>query len=141
MLVQRCCAVGYPLVPSFSGTAHSFTGATLNRAIDDCLQLTNTPTRDDMTKSYVCLSRVRQAQDLLLAQPFSPALFRQGAIVGAQLLLQTLCGVLPEAQLRDEWARMDSDYSQVQRSFKSLKWTCGECSHTLVTVNFRVSPG
>ena len=78
---------GFLLVPSFSGTAHSYTGATLPKAIVDCLSFCSKPTQEDMTKSYVCISRVRSAVDLLIAQPFSPALFQQGIMAGLHLRL------------------------------------------------------
>ena len=48
---------GFQLVPNFAGTIHSFVGATLQEGILDCLHCTRTPTRDDMLKAYLGISR------------------------------------------------------------------------------------
>ena len=48
---------GFQLVPNFAGTIHSFVGATLQEGILDCLHFTRTPTRDDMLKAYLGISR------------------------------------------------------------------------------------
>ena len=77
--VRRC---GFPIVPDFSGTAHSYTGATLPAAIADCLDWKRKPRREDMLKAYNCVSRVRAADDLLLVQPYNPWLFKQGQLAG-----------------------------------------------------------
>ena len=49
--------LGFQLVPNFAGTIHSFVGATLKEGILDCLHFTRTPTRDDMLKAYIGISR------------------------------------------------------------------------------------
>eukprot|EP00973_Karenia_brevis_P047438 6586387-Karenia_brevis.AAC.1 len=43
-----------------------------------------------MLKGYIIKSRVRDAENLLLAQPYSPHLFRQGTLLGPQLLQDVL---------------------------------------------------
>ena len=48
---------GFQLVPNFAGTIHSFVGATLQEGILDCLHFSRTPTRDDMLKAYLGISR------------------------------------------------------------------------------------
>ena len=49
--------LGFELVPNFAGTIHSFVGATLPAGILDCLHVTRTPSRDDMLKAYLGISR------------------------------------------------------------------------------------
>ena len=36
----------------------------------DCLQWDRQPRRDDKLRIHICVSRVREADDLLLAQPY-----------------------------------------------------------------------
>jgi hypothetical protein len=79
---------GFPLVPNFGGTAHSFTGATLPAAIVDLLRADTTPSRQSVPTSYVAVSRCKDATSILLAQPFAPYLFRLGPQAGPHLLLQ-----------------------------------------------------
>ena len=45
------------------------------------------PTLDNALRAYIIMSRARDINDLLLAQPYSPMLFRQGVQPGPQLLL------------------------------------------------------
>ena len=132
--------LGFPLVPSFSGAAHSYTGATLAKAIVDCLDMAMTPKIEDMTKAYVCISRVRQAHDLLIAQPFTPALFKQGVIIGPHLLLRRFKESLSEASVEDEWQRLESAYKDVTRAFKGLSWQCGECMALKSIVDYEGGP-
>ena len=60
-----------------------------------------------MPKSYVGMSRVRDAATLLLAQPLAPCPFRMGTQPGPTLLLQCLEGKLTKAELEKAWARAE----------------------------------
>ena len=53
-------------------------------------------------RGYIALSRVRKAHDLLFAQPFNPALFRQGPQPFPTLLLSVLKGEVTLNKLDDE---------------------------------------
>ena len=121
--------VGFPLVPSLGGTAHSFTGTTLKSAILDLLHPTRTPRFDDVPNSYVGMSRVRDAATLLLAQPLAPCLFRMGPQPGPTLLLQCLEGKLTKAELEKAWARAEGGSAQkrVVRRLADLCLPCGAC--------------
>ena len=68
---------GFQCVPNFSGTIHSFVGASLDAAMLDCLHFAKTPTREDMLKAYLGISRVRTKEGLLIVQPYHPMLFRR----------------------------------------------------------------
>ena len=81
---------GFPIVPDFGGTAHAYCGSTLPAAIGDCLSWTTKPQRDAMLRAYIIKSRVKEAQDMLIVQPYSPHLFRQCMLPGPQLLLDVL---------------------------------------------------
>jgi hypothetical protein len=58
----------------------------------DCLSFGAKPSRDDVLKGYVGISRAKNAEDLLIAQPFAPMLFRQGPLPGPKLLVEFLRG-------------------------------------------------
>ena len=81
---------GFPIVPNFSTTIHSATGRTLDTAIVDLGNMVSKASFDFAMRGYIALSRVRKAHDLLLAQAFNPALFRQGPQPFPTLLLQVL---------------------------------------------------
>ncbi len=48
------------------------------------------PTREAMLQACIIKSRVRDASQLLVVQPYSPAFFTQGELPGPQLLLEVL---------------------------------------------------
>ena len=81
---------GFPIVPDFGGTAHAYCGTTLSACLGDLLAWHKRHTHDDMLRAYIIKSRVRETQKLLLAQPYSPALFRQGTLPGPSLLMEVL---------------------------------------------------
>ena len=81
---------GFPIVPDFGGTAHAYCGSTLDAAIGDCLSWDERPRREGMLRAYIIKSRVRGAENMLIAQAYSPHLFRQGMLPGPQLLLDVL---------------------------------------------------
>ena len=81
---------GFPIVPDFGGTAHAYCGSTLDAAIGDCLSWDERPRREGMLRAYIIKSRVREAENMLIVQAYSPHLFRQGMLPGPQLLLDVL---------------------------------------------------
>ena len=81
---------GFNLVPDFGGTAHAYCGSTLDACIGDLLSWHQRPRREDALKAYIIKSRVRDADRLLIAQPYCPQLFRQGVHPGPHLLHQVL---------------------------------------------------
>ena len=94
---------GFEMVPDFAGTAHSFTGATLEAASMDLLSLMTHATLAQALAAYCSLSRVRTADTAIITQPFSPALFRQGPQPGPHLLMQFHRERWDAEQLRDAW--------------------------------------
>ena len=81
---------GFQIVPDFGQTAHSMQGASLVSVIVDCLPLDHCPKPTDMLAAYIGLSRVRTKEALLIAEPFSPALFAQGQPPGPEILMKVM---------------------------------------------------
>ena len=71
--------------------------------MEDCLGLTDTPRLEDALKAYVSCSRVRTANDLVIVQPFHPALFMLGEQPGPTLLMSFQRGDLTQNELRAAW--------------------------------------
>ena len=96
---------GFPIVPDFGGTAHSYCGDELKTVIGDLLQWNHLPNLDHALRAYIIRSRVRCLEDLLIVRPYSPMLFRQGEQSGPHLLLQVLQGQLTPEAAKEEWKR------------------------------------
>ena len=94
---------GFPIVPDFGGTAHAYCGSTMEATLGDPLPWTQKPRLEDMLKGYIIKSRIRDASNLLLAQPYSPHLFRQGLLPGPALLLEVLEGKKTSEEARAAW--------------------------------------
>ena len=61
---------------------------------------TKKPTLEDMLRAYIIRSRIKEADKIMLAQPYSPQLFRQGLLPGPQLLLDVLLKKMDYAQVK-----------------------------------------
>ena len=81
---------GFHVVPDFGQTAHSVQGASLATVIVDCLAVDLCCRETEMLAAYIGLSRVRRKEALLIAEPFSPALFCQGQPPGPEILMKVL---------------------------------------------------
>ena len=79
---------GFEVVPDFGGTAHAYCGESLEVATGDLLEWHRRPSHESMLRAYIIKSRVRDVANLLIVQPFSPVLFRQGVLPGPDLLLR-----------------------------------------------------
>ncbi|CAK0907060.1 unnamed protein product [Prorocentrum cordatum] len=109
---------GFPLVPHFAAAAHCVTGAALPQAIIDLLDARMTPRASMVPAGYVAISRARRADDLIIAQPFSPMLFRQGHQTGPWLLHSLTVGEMTTEQAEAGWAKAEKDTAS--RSSKKL---------------------
>ena len=65
----------FPIVPRFSCTAHKAQGMTLSKAIVDLVPIP-TSTSNDISFSYVPLSRVRRLEDLTILRPFNSSVIK-----------------------------------------------------------------
>ena len=81
---------GFAVSPYFSSTIDSITGRNLDKGIVD-LPPWEAPTKySSAMKAYIALSRVRKADDILIAHIMSPTLFSCGAHPWPTRLLQVL---------------------------------------------------
>ena len=81
-------------------------GSTLEACTLDLGHWDSTAPREAQLSGYMCLSRVRKAEDLCIAQPFSPNLFTNSCT--QQLLVTTECQV---AHLRVQSAMSATSFS------------------------------
>ena len=81
---------GFQFVPDFGQTSHSVQGASLAAVIVDCFAVDPCSRTAEMLAAYIGLSRVRRKEALLIAEPFSPALFCHGQPPGPEILMKVL---------------------------------------------------
>ena len=94
---------GFPIVPDLGGAAHAYCGSTLPAALGDLLPWTHKPRLEDMLRGYIIKSRVKQTQNIFIAQAYSPHLFRQGVLPGPQLLLDVLLKKTTTVEAKRKW--------------------------------------
>ena len=70
--ISRC---GFPLIPDFGSTAHAYCGFSLDACIGDLLDWWDKPTRETSVRGYIINSRIRTADRLIIARPYSPEPF------------------------------------------------------------------
>ena len=92
---------GFPLVPDFASTIHAITGQELEHEILDLKSFSESVSEEQQMMAYIGLSRVKRADGLLLADPFSPCLFQQGKVIGPTVLMHHLRGKIPEKALKE----------------------------------------
>ena len=61
------------------------------------------------SKAYIIKSRVRDGAGLLLVQPYSPELFRQGDLPGPRLLMEALRGEVTQKELKQKWKAVEKE--------------------------------
>ena len=81
---------GWSFVPDFGQTAHSVQGASLAAVIVDFLKVDLRSKTTERLAAYIGLSRVKRKEALLIAEPFSPALFCHGQPPGPEILMKVL---------------------------------------------------
>ena len=72
-----------------------------------------------MLRAYIIRSRIQEADKIMLAQPYSPQLFRQGLLPGPQLLLDVLLKKIDYAGVKKKWADITKSTGQK----KTTKWS------------------
>ncbi|CAK0804775.1 unnamed protein product, partial [Prorocentrum cordatum] len=128
---------GFPLVPHFAAAAHCVTGATLPQAIIDLLDARTTPRSSMVPTGYVAISRTRRADDLIITQPFSPMLFRQGHQTGPWLLRSMTAGELTTEQAKAGWAKAEKEAaSKSSKKVVDATFQCGDCHQRKRAGNF-----
>jgi hypothetical protein len=100
---------GFEVVPDFGGTAHAYCGDSLDSALGDLLEWDRRPTLEAAQRAYIIKSRVRDTAGLGIVQPYSPALFRQGALPGPALLLRRQRGEISGQELKKAWKQIEKN--------------------------------
>ena len=100
------------LIPDFGSTAHMCQGQTLDAAFVDPMEAWAKVHLDMQIAVYVMLSRVKRLASLVLMQPFSPWLFRQGALPGPNILMKKLRGEVNVDEVKEEFAKAESAREQ-----------------------------
>ena len=123
---------GFPIVPDFGGTAHAYCGSTMDAAIGDLLSWNNKPRLEDMLKAYIIKSRIREAERLLIVQPYNPHLFRQGILPGPGLLLDVLQKKIEPVDAKTAWKNYEKDKKERTAStgdwLTSQQLPCRRCT-------------
>ena len=88
-------------------------------------------------EGYIALSRVTDAEGLIIAQPFPPTLFRQGPAPYPTLLMQVLKGEVSQLELENKLKEIEKATSE--KLLKHMSFKCGSCDEEL-TVNSFVRP-
>ena len=117
--ISRC---GFPLAPDFGGTAHAYCGFSLDACIGDLLDWWEKPDRESSVKGYVINSRIRSAENLMIARPYSPELFRLGPPAGPHYLLQVLRGELTRQQAVKQWDAEEKRREASKGKSQESKW-------------------
>ena len=117
--ISRC---GFPLAPDFGGIAHAYCGFSLDACIGDLLDWWDRPTRETSVRGYIINSRVRNAENLLIARPYSPALFRLGPPAGPHYLLQVLRGTMTRQEAVRQWDAAEEKCAEDRTQMQEAKW-------------------
>ena len=76
----------FPIVPSFSYTAHKSQGKTLPKVVVDLIPNTKNPVKIEF--AYVPLSRVRRLEDLHILRPFNPNVLKAQVNQGCAAMME-----------------------------------------------------
>ena len=99
---------GFPIVPGFGCAAHAYCGSSLDACLGDFLSWYHGPRQEDQLRAHIIKSRVEDSSNLLVAQPFSPRLFREGVMPGPCLLREALAKRMTRGEDSAERTRVDS---------------------------------
>ena len=115
-----------------SGTVHAYCGTTLDACISDLLPWDKKPTKEDMQLAYCSKTRIRRAEDWLVLRPYSPCLFRLGALTGPTLLTDIMAQQLSTLTVKQRWKEeMQKKVLETQTGGKwieSMRLPCRKCS-------------
>ena len=110
---------GFCIVPDFAGTAHFYCGTSLDAALGDLLPWWQAPTKDQALRSYIIRSRVKQNEALLITQPYSPHLFRQGVLPGPDLLQKVLTRRMKPEDAKQAWKQVEQESEEKESGKKT----------------------
>ena len=125
---------GFAMSPDFSSTIHSATGRTLESAVPDLGSIEDVPNAQKAMEGYIALSRATSAEGVIIAQPFSALLFRQGPAPYPTLLLQVLKGQVAQHELAEKLEGIET--ADTGKLLKNLLFQCGKCGEELPCIKF-----
>ena len=114
-------------MPDFASTIHAITGQELDHEILDLKSFSESVSEEQQMMAYIGLSRVKRADGLLLADPFSPCLFQQGKVIGPTVLMHYLRGKIPEKALKETLEDLAESRQERKPTLHNMKWACGRC--------------
>ena len=118
---------GYGMVPNFSTTIDGATGRTIDKAIADLGDWKDVATPTRAMKGYIALSRVTRADDLVLAQVFSPCLFTQGKQHWPSLLLEVQRGAIAVDDAFPNLCEATEALSKSTKKLTDASFRCSSC--------------
>ena len=75
---------------------------------------------------------MKRADGLLLADPFSPCLFRQGKVIRPTVLMHYLRGRIPEKALKETLEDLAESRRERKPTLYNMKWACGRCGEAKI---------
>ena len=102
------------------------------------------PHKEASIRGYIIKSRIRRTENLIIAGPYNPCLFRMGAPAGPRYLLQTLQGKLTRKEALRQWKKEEAEQKAAAEEEKSqqAKWPfymrlpCRHCEKMLKLTAF-----
>ena len=125
---------GFALSPDFSSTIHSATGRTLVSCVPDLNPIEVAPNTQSAMEGYIALSRVEDAEGLIIAQHFAPTLFQQGPAPYPTLLPEVLKGQVSQVDLDKRLQELQA--TNTTKLLKKADFRCGSCDKDLPATSF-----
>jgi hypothetical protein len=127
---------GFAVLPDFASTIHGATGRTLRAAITDLGASKDKPNPQAAMEGMIAVSRLKEHEDGVIPQPFSPGLFRQGPAAFPTLLLEVLKGEVKTEELEAKLVAAEDSVRATlsQKSevlLKNMTHPCGTCGKVL----------
>ena len=118
---------GFGMVPNFSTTIDGAVGRTIDKAIAALGKWKEVATPTKAMKGYIALSRVKCADDIRLAEPFSPCLFTQGPQPWPTFLLSVQTGCTPMDDPFENRCKEVQVAAGKHKLLKSAEFYCNTC--------------
>ena len=119
---------GFGMVPNFSTTIDGAVGRTMDKAVAALGKWTEVASPTRAMKGYIAVSRVRCADDIRIAEPFSPCLFTQGEQPWPTFLLAVQKGSISAGEgFQERCAQVQTESCKMKR-LKTARFHCSTCN-------------